>query len=378
MTKVDSLGFEQHFASLDDPRVGPMHRLLDMVAIALCAVLCGADDWVAVAEFGALRADWFGQFLALPHGTPSHDTFARVFAQLDARQFEQSFLSWVQALSDTFSGEIIAIDGKTLRRSHDRYLGRKAIHMVSAWASEQHLVLGQVQVDEKSNEITAIPELLRLLDLSDCIITIDAMGCQRAIAKEIVAKGSDYVLALKANQNQMYERAQTLVAHAQTPAGLRQVPQQRHMVWDKGHGRIEQRICIGLDLSHWLFFFDPKGEWSHLRTLIHVERRCQQDGAVAVDTRLYISSLPCNAPLLQRAVRWHWGVENCLHWVLDVAFREDDCRIRKGHGAHNFSILRRLALNLLRQDKTTRLGIKNKRLRAAWDPSYLISLLRPE
>ena len=301
-----------------------------------------------------------------------------MFAQLDALQFEQSFLSWVQALSDTFSGEIIAIDGKMLRRSHDRYLGRNAIHMVSAWASEQRLVLAQVQVDEKSNEITAIPELLRLLDVSDCIVTIDAMGCQRAIAEEIVAKGGDYVLALKANQNQLYERAQTLVAHSQTPDGPRQVSQEQHVMYDKGHGRSEQRICTGLDISNWLFYLDPKGEWSHLRTLVQVERRCQQNGTVTVDTRLYISSLPCDSSLLQHAVRLHWGIENRVHWVLDVAFREDDCRIRKGHGAHNFSILRRLALNLLRQDTSTRLGIKNKRLRAAWDPSYLISLLSPE
>jgi len=223
MASKDRMGFERHFSGLQDPRIGPLHPLIELITIAICGVICGADDWAAIAEFGQARYEWFKGFLELPYGIASHDCFTRVFARLNAEQFERCFLSWVQAIAEIAEGEIIALDGKMLRRSHDSYLGKSAIHMVSAWATTNRLVLAQGQVDEKSNEITAIPRLLRLLDLSGCTVTIDAMGCQKKIAQQIVEQGADYVLALKKNQGLLYERTQRLFAHAQTTHGRFQV-----------------------------------------------------------------------------------------------------------------------------------------------------------
>jgi len=365
-----------HFAELDDPRSGPaiLHLLIDIVVIALCAVICGADEWVEVEQFGQAKYAWLKGFLELPHGIPSHDTFGRVFARLDAKQFAQSFLSWVRAVAQVTKGQVIAIDGKTLRRSHDRYLGKEAIHMVSAWATANRLVLGQIKVEEKSNEITAIPQLLRLLDISGCLVTIDALGCQKEIAAQIVAQGGDYLLALKDNQSALYQRVQVLFAHAQTPDG-QEMPSDETQVIGKDHGRLEKRQCYTLSTRDWLFYLDPDGEWSHLQTVIKVVAVRQVNGACSEETRFYISSTPGDARRLQQAVRDHWGVENGLHWVLDIAFREDESRIRKGNGDQNFSLLRRLALNLLRHDHSIKAGVKARRHRAGWDENYLLKVL---
>jgi len=365
-----------HFAELEDPRSGPaiLHRLIDTVVIALCAVICGADGWVEVEQFGQAKYTWLKGFLELPHGIPSHDTFGRVFARLDAEQFARSFLSWVRAVAQVTKGQVIAIDGKTLRRSHDRYLGKEAIRMVSAWATANRLVLGQIKVDEKSNEITAIPHLLRLLDISGCLVTVDALGCQKEIAAQIVAQGGDYLLALKENQGALYRRVQVLFAHAQTPDG-REMPGDETQTTHKDHGRLEKRVCYTLSTRDWLFYLDPEGEWPRLQTVIKVVAERQVNGACSEETRFYISSAPGDARRLQQAVRDHWGVENGLHWVLDIAFREDESRIRKGNGDQNFSLLRRLALNLLRHDHSIKAGIKARRHRAGWDESYLLKVL---
>lgn len=365
-----------HFAELEDPRTGPAirHLLLDIVAIGLCAVICGADDWVEVQQFGEAKEPWFKRFLSLPNGIPSHDTFGRVFARLDAAQFERCFLSWVQTIAEITRGQVIAIDGKTLRGSHDQPAGKRAIHMVSAWASSNRLVLGQVKVDAKSNEITAIPELLRMLDISGCIVTIDAMGCQKEVAAQVVEQGGDYILALKENQPTLCQNVRNLFRQTKTKTGL-QTPADETQQVGKEHGRLEQRHCHVLDAREWLFYLDQERAWPGLQTVIQVTAQRQIGETRTEEKRYYLSSLPCDAPRLQQAIRDHWGVENGLHWVLDIAFREDVSRLRKGRGDQNFSLLRRLALNLLRNDQQLRVGIKAKRRRAGWDEHYLLHIL---
>jgi predicted transposase YbfD/YdcC len=363
------------FAEVEDPRTeNRRHLLLDMIVIALCAVICGADDWVEVEQFGYAKEEWFRRFLALPHGIPSHDTFGRVFALLSPEQFERGFLSWVQAIAEVTRGQVIAVDGKTSRGSGDTYLGKRAIHMVSAWASQNRLVLGQRKVDGKSNEITAIPELLRLLDLSGCIVTLDAMGCQKEIAKQIVEQKGEYILALKENQSNLHQKVQKLMAEEKRDKGIH-TPHDDAQTIEKGHGRLETRQCHALDVREWRFYLAPEGGWPNLRTAIRVRSRREINGACEKECRYFISSLPCDAPQLQQFIRDHWGVENGLHWVLDIAFREDDSRVRKGHGPQNLSVLRRLSLNLLRNDRQVKTGIKAKRRRAGWDEAYLLSIL---
>jgi predicted transposase YbfD/YdcC len=364
-----------HFLSVEDPRDGPhlLHPLVNIIAIAICGVICGADEWTEIEEFGHAKYDWLKRFLDLTHGIPSHDTFGRVFGRLDAQQFEEVFMSWVQAVAEKTQGQVIAIDGKTVRRSHDQHLGKKAVHMVSAWASANRLVLGQVKVDEKSNEITAIPALLRLLDLSGCIVTIDAMGCQKEIAAQVVGQGGDYVLAVKDNQPQLAQKIEKLFVHGQMP--LSDLPADDVKRTEKDHGRLETRSCQVLDVREWLFYLDREREWAGLRSIVRVTAQRQIREQRSEETRYFISSLPCDAPRLLQSVRDHWGVENGLHWVLDVAFQEDASRIRKDNAAENFSRLRRLALNLLRNEKTAKVGIKAKRRMAGWDEKYLIKLL---
>jgi len=306
---------------------------------------------------------------------PAHDCYTRVFARLDADQFERCFLSWVKTIAEITTGEVIAIDGKMLRRSHDGTLGKSAIHMVSAWATSNRLVLAQEQVDEKSNEITAIPRLLALLDLHGCVVTIDAMGCQKKIAQQIVDQGGDYVLALKQNQGKLHERTQLLFAHAETHDGELQTVRDQVVTSEKGHGRIEKRTCQVVEVDGWGFYLDEKEAWPGLCTVIKVTRELPFDSEQCPETRYFISSLPSDAEMLLTVVRRHWGVENGLHWVLDMAFREDESRVRKGNGPHNFSLLRRLALNLLQREDTLKVGIKNKRLRAGWDSAFLAKVL---
>lgn len=366
----------QHFADIEDPRYqhSPPHLLIDMMTIAICGVICGADDWVAIAEFGRAKQAWFKTFLRLPNGIPSHDRFGQIFAQLDPDQFRERFIRWVTAISDLTAGEVVPIDGKTLRRSHDKGRGKEAIHLISAWASQNRLVLGQLKVDDKSNEITAIPELLRLLALKGCIVTIDAMGCQTNIAAQIISQEADYVLALKDNQERLHQEVQRLFTDALTdPTSI--IPYDFDQTVHKDHGRLEIRRCWTIDAPEYIAYLDPQGRWPGLRGVVRIETERRVGPQISRDIRHYLTSLPGDPSQLNQIIRTHWHIENKLHWVLDVAFREDDCRVRQGHAAENLAILRHIALNLLKQEHTAKIGIRNKRLKAGWDNDYLLKIL---
>jgi len=363
----------ESFAHLDDPRrYNKRNLLVDIINIAICAVICGADDWEAVEEFGKDKQDWFERFLELPHGIPSHDTFRRVFAVLDAEQFRTRFVEWMKAVHEKTERQIVPIDGKTLRRSHDKALGKKAIHMVSAWAVENQLVLGQVKVDDKSNEITAIPQLLDLLEIAGCIVTIDAMGCQKEISKKIIGKDADYALALKENQGGLYEDVQELFSYAEE-TGFADCDY--HKTVEKGHGRIEIRECWTISSAEYMPYLRNLSDWANLRTIVMVKRERRLGIKVEIEVKYYISSLLSSAQHILSVIRGHWGIENQLHWVLDIAFREDECRLRKGNGAQNFAVLRHIALNLLKQESTCKRGLKTKRLKAGWNLDYLSKVL---
>jgi predicted transposase YbfD/YdcC len=365
----------QHFATLTDPRIDhtKQHQLLDILTIALCAIISGADEWVAMEAFGNAKRAWFDTFLTLPNGIPSHDTFGRVFAALDPDQFQACFLAWVQQTMIQTDGMVIACDGKTVRRSHDRGAGKPAVHMVSAWASAQHLVLGQLAVEEKSNEITALPALLKLLMLKGCIVTIDAMGCQTAIARTIIEREADYVLALKENHDTLYHEVVHLFADAHATA-FTQYDGEAAETLDGGHGRVEIRRYWTISDPATIAHVDPDGEWKGLRGIGMVEAERRVQGTVSKETRYYLTSLR-DAATFGRAVRAHWGIENGLHWVLDIAFREDESRARQGASAENLVVLRHIALNLLKKEPTAKVGIKNKRLKAGWDERYLLKVI---
>jgi predicted transposase YbfD/YdcC len=364
-----------HFHDLDDPRVSPAtrHKLLDIVSIALCAVICGADTWVAVEAFGRAKEGWLRTFLELPHGIPAHDTFGRVFAALDPTQFEAGFRSWVAAVVQATAGAV-AIDGKTLRRAHDGAHGKAALVLVSAWAEANRLVLGQVAVAPGSNEIPAIPTLLHQLALDGCVVTVDAAGCQTAIAAQIASQGADYVLALKENQPTLWAAVGIVFREGQT-SGFALGTHTYHRTVEKNHGRLEVREVWAVDDPDLVAYLDPARAWPRLRSVVMVVAERRVGDAVSRETRYYLSSLPGEAARLGAAVRGHWGIENRLHWVLDIAFREDESRVRHGHADHNLAVLRRLALNLLRKETTAKIGTKAKRLKAGWDHAYLLQIL---
>ena len=361
-----------HFGSLKDPRVTgrTRHKLVDILVIAICGVICGADDWSSIADFGKAKETWFRGFLELPNGIPSHDTFGRTFSLLSPEAFRESFLCWIRSLTDVFEG-LVAIDGKTLRRSHNRRDGTAAIHMVSAWASENGLVLGQVKTDEKSNEITAIPQLLRALSIKGCLVTIDAMGCQKAIAKQIIDQGGDYLLALKGNQSKLAEEVEAVFNQADS-VGYKGYAVDYHETKERNHGRGEIRRYWSLKSTGLL---DNGGPWEKLNMIGMMESQRTVDGETTVEHHYYISSIQNSATEFARGARKHWGIENGLHWVLDVALREDDCRVRKGNAPENFALLRHIAVNAVKQEKTKKLGVKNKRLKAGWDETYLARIL---
>jgi predicted transposase YbfD/YdcC len=355
------------FADLVDPRINrtKRHDLLTIITIALCGVICGAESWVEVEDWGDAKRDWLQTWLDLPNGIPSPATFGRVFSRIDPVQFEAGFLRWVQGAAA--AGAIVAIDGKTVRAA--RAPGGQPLHLVSAWASDCRLVLGQEAVETKSNEITAIPALLARLDLHERVVTIDAMGCQRAIAAQITAQGGNYVLAVKGNQPELLEGVRASFALAADPAAT----QSRTV--GKGHGRIEVRTCRTIDDPATIRWLNPEGAWPGLRSIAEVTGERRIDGVATRQTRYYGTSLPGEATTIAAAVRSHWGIENQVHWVLDMAFREDESRARIGHSAENLALLRKLALNLLRTEPTRKHGIKASRLRAGWDNTYLLRAL---
>jgi len=375
MSAMPATSISEHFETLTDPRRDHTkeHQLLDIIAITLCAVICGADDWVNVATFGRVKERWLRTFLALPGGIPSHDTFGRVFARLDPDEFRRCFLSWARAVVGAPGAQVVAIDGKTLRRSHDRRAGTEALHLVSAWATARGLVLGQVATDAKSNEITAIPALLRLLALDGATVTIDAMGCQTAIARQIVEQGADYVLALKDNPRLLHARVRLAFADADAAVGttLPLADLDPHVTRDHGHGRSEQRRCRAIGDPAYLTFIDPNAAWPNLKSVVLIESTRRIGTTVSTESRHYLSSLPADAAVLSAAIRGHWGIENRLHWVLDMTFREDDSRVRVGHAPENLAIIRHLALNLLRMEPSRRASLATKRLCAALDDTYL-------
>ena len=373
MSETNSL--EAYFGDIADPRVEGRctHQLLDIIIIAICAVLCGAEGWEDIEEFGQSKAEWLRQFLDLACGIPSHDTFRRVFSLLDGQAFQERFMRWVEGVFPIKRGQVVAIDGKTARGSQDESNGKKALHLVSAFASDNGLLLGQQKVDDKSNEITAIPALLEQLYLTGCIVTIDAMGCQTAIARVIIDHQAEYVLALKGNQGQLHDDVVEWFAFA-TQTHFKAMPHTVAQTVNKGHGRLEIRRCYALSDPRAFEVIRHHDGWANLQSIAMVERECHDGEHVTRETAYFISSLPADATLLLHAVRAHWSVENTFHWTLDVTFREDDARLRTGDSAENFAVLRHIAFNILKRHPA-KLSLKRKRYKAALDDRFLFELV---
>jgi predicted transposase YbfD/YdcC len=370
-------GIVRFFMDLPDPRAhNVIHKLHDILVLALCAVICGADGWAEVELFARSKKAWFKTFLDLPGGIPSHDTFGRVFAALDPDAFERRFTAWVDSLAQASGGRLIAIDGKSIRRSFEHAWDRSGMaHLVSAFVAANHLVFAQVATDDKSNEIEAIPRLLALLDLQGAVVTLDAIGCQKEVAREVIEREGDYVLAVKQNQPQLHAKVKALLDEAILD-GFAGMNHDQMQETDAGHGRIEQRrVWVTDQIQH--LGAELTSQWTGLAAVAAVEcRREVIGGSVSTERRYFITSLKeATAAAVGATVRGHWSIENQVHWQLDVSFREDERRIRKGHGAQNYSRLCRLALNLLKRDKSVKAGLHGKRLKAGWDEHYLLRLL---
>jgi len=362
------------FDGLPDPRLDrrKRHQLSDILVITLCGAICGVDNWVEMEQFGNAKLKWFRSFLELPNGIPSHDTMGRVYSMLDPDIFRKSFISWVESLGLVEAGDVIAIDGKTVRRSLDAANGGSPLHLVNAWASEAGVALGQLATEKKSNEITAIPKLLKMLKVSGCIVTTDAMGCQKEIASTIIDRGADYTLQLKGNHPLTYQEVSEYF-ESEIDSSLQKSPQSFLETTDGDHGRIEvRRYWLTTDIA----WFEDAHKWAELRGLGMVEsERTVGGGKTTIHRRYYLTSLN-NIEDLARSIRSHWAIENSLHWVLDMAFDEDHSRIRIGNAAENMAILRQVALNLVKQEKSVKVGIKTRRKMCGWDHDYLLAVLK--
>lgn len=363
-----------YFGEIEDPRIDrrKQHKLIDIITIAICAVVCGAETWVDMEVYGKAKFSWLNEFLELENGIPSHDTFARVFAAISPEEFQKCFMSWVQGVRNKTSQEIIAFDGKQSRNSGDKKNGKRAINIVSALAIENRLILGQKKVEGKSNEITALPELIEILDLAGCIVTIDAMGCQRKIVEKIVEKEADYVIALKKNQGNLYDEVEQIFKEA-IAGKFEGFKASSYSTRELNRGREEIRDYLIISDVDGLIKISEK--WVNLKSIGLVESVRIVNGKTSIETRYFITSLDNNVELFAKSVRGHWGIENSLHWILDVAMREDKSRIRKDNAPANFAMLRHIAVNVLRQNKSRKFGVRSKQFLAAIDESYMNEIL---
>ena len=364
---------ETHFGALKDPRAAQRieHKLIDILIITICATICGANDWEAIAQYGRTKQDWLKTWLELPNGIPSPDTFSRVLARINPAELQKCFMGWMEAVAEVTEGELLNIDGKTLRGAKEAGNSRSLIHMVSVWSASQHLVLGQQKVSEKSNEITAIPGLLRLLAIRGCLVSIDAMGCQTEIAKVIIEQGADYVLALKGNQGDLHTDVVQLFACARKQH-FRNIEHQFHSTVSNGHGRIETRRYWTMGNTEYLL---GAQKWSGLKSIGMVESQREMNGKISIEQRYYILSLESDVHKFATAVRSHWSIENQLHWILDVGFAEDAVQSCQGYSAENLAVIRHIGINLLSRDKESKVGVKTRRLQAGWDDNYLKTVL---
>ena len=375
MSKLKAEILFESLRKIDDPRREhqKFHSLFDILVISICATICGAEHWTELEEFGEAKQEWLASFLELENGIPSHDTFRRVFTLLDNIKLKELFIEWVSSAVSLSKGVLVNIDGKNLCGSKEPIKGKRALNVVSAWVSQQSVVLGQVRCEEKSNEITEIPELLKILDLEGCCVTIDAIGCQKETVKQVAEKGADYVISLKGNQGNLHQDITDYLDWAER-IGFKEISYDYCETLEKDHGRIEERRCWVTEEIGWL---EHKEDWKNLKSVIMVEAiREVMGGKKTVERRYFISSLEANAQEALKCVRGHWAIENQLHWCLDIGFREDDCRVREAKSAENLATLRHIGLNLLKQEESCKLGIKSKRKKAGWNESYLLKVLK--